>query len=100
VEVSDITRYLKAKGASDKCPSCANEGWVFIGHGDANVYMGLPFSTPQPGDELVLAKTQKIEQWGRAVISMMCTNCAFVRSHDAWAVKQWVLSNPRQVLGA
>lgn len=86
LKISDIMRYLEAKGAKFECIACGHTRFNYIDESQNQVHLALlGFKFP----EYDLNTT---DMFGVVLIS--CSNCGLVRLHIRAAIADWAANNP------
>lgn len=87
LKVSDLYRFLEAKGAKWECPSCGHRGHgAIVDEVAENARLSL-LSYPFP-DHNVL----NTGNWD--VIGLACSNCAHIRLFAHTPIATWAAENP------
>jgi hypothetical protein len=78
----DAIRFLRTKTADAKCPFCGSSGWL------------VPFKN-EDADKVYLDSANQV-RGGQEIftLSVECRNCAFLRTHSASAIADWLKANP------
>lgn len=79
IDAADLIKYLVAKGARPECPSCGANDWHM---GKGNQEFGV---LPVAKSELYPRTTDSYI----ALLTMICKNCGFVRTHARPLVEAW-----------
>ncbi|OBU48505.1 hypothetical protein A9K76_15670 [Stenotrophomonas maltophilia] len=90
---SNFIKFLQAVKSKTTCPSCDQIGWSVESVWDdddadlMSAITGIPFAEIPASDELELTST---EQRGLPTISLICSNCGFVRQHSYVIFRKWL----------
>lgn len=96
VTEEDFRRFLGEKTLSPNCSCCGESAWFYIGTENRfGLFTMIPFAeNPRPDSGMVERLGGSVA--GRAIISLGCGNCGYIRSHDLFVVSQWVRRNPEK----
>jgi ribosomal protein S27AE len=75
----EVSRFMAARADRYACPICSNQQWLGMTDGTGRT-AGIPWVSPQGGIETTFVR----------VLTMFCSNCGFVRSHELGFFKRYL----------
>lgn len=78
----DAVRFLTTKTANANCPFCGSSGWL------------VPFKNDDASKAYIYSANQVRGGQEIFILSVECSNCAFLRPHNASVIAAWLKENP------
>lgn len=83
---ADFKNFMSERGISPKCPCCGTSGFFTGGLAEGEAIAGLAYGVRPPEGGM----PAEASQYMRPQISMICSNCGFVRLFDFLLISEWM----------